>query len=75
VVPHDGTHCACLTVTHAIEFDFANTWAEEIGQALHSASMTGKRASLVLKTDKRYLNRVLGGKTEQGLELDVWTQK
>ena len=33
----DYTRVDCLTDTHAIEFDFANKWAESIGQALHYA--------------------------------------
>ena len=33
---------------HAIEFDFAEKWAESIGQALHYSFMTGKRAKVVL---------------------------
>lgn len=31
----DKTRVDCLTDTHAVEFDFANKWAESIGQALH----------------------------------------
>ena len=30
----DKTRVDCLTLTHAIEFDFANKWAESIGQFL-----------------------------------------
>ncbi len=44
----DKTRVDCLTDTHAIEFDFANKWAESIGQALHYSFMTGKRAKVVL---------------------------
>ena len=44
----DFTRVDCLTDTHAIEFDFANKWAESIGQALHYSYMTGKRAKVVL---------------------------
>ena len=31
----DKTRVDCLTSCHAVEFDFANKWAESIGQALH----------------------------------------
>ena len=41
-----------MTDTHAVEFDFANKWAESIGQALHYQLMTGKRAKVVLILEK-----------------------
>jgi len=44
----DKTRVDCLTDTHAIEFDFADKWAESIGQALHYSFMTGKRAKVIL---------------------------
>ncbi len=44
----DFTRVDCLTARHAVEFDFANKWAESIGQALHYQLMTGKRAKVVL---------------------------
>lgn len=47
----DKTRVDCLTKTHAVEFDFANKWAESIGQALHYQVMTGKRAKIVLILD------------------------
>ena len=40
----DLTRVDCLTKTHAVEFDFANKWAESIGQALHYQYMTGKKS-------------------------------
>ncbi len=47
-VNSDFTRVDCLTARHAVEFDFANKWAESIGQALHYQLMTGKRAKVVL---------------------------
>ncbi|MBQ2644090.1 hypothetical protein IJG14_00775 [bacterium] len=44
----DKTRIDCLTDTHAIEFDFANKWAESIGQAMHYSKMTGKKAKVIL---------------------------
>ena len=44
----DFTRVDCLTKTHAVEFDFANKWAESVGQALYYGLMTGKRAKVVL---------------------------
>lgn len=47
----DLTRVDCLTKTHAIEFDFANKWAESVGQALHYAIMTNKKPKVVLILD------------------------
>ena len=47
----DFTRIDCLTLTHAVEFDFANKWHESIGQALHYSVMSGKRAKVVLILD------------------------
>lgn len=44
----DFTRVDCLTKTYAVEFDFANKWAESVGQALHYGLMTGKRPKVVL---------------------------
>lgn len=45
---NDFTRVDCLTKTHAVEFDFANKWAESIGQAEHYAHKTGKKGMVVL---------------------------
>ena len=42
----DGTRCDILTDTHAIEVDFADKWAEAIGQSLKYATQTGKKAGM-----------------------------
>ena len=59
----DKTRVDCLTQTHAVEFDFANKWAESIGQAIHYHLMTGKRAKVVLILENPskqivYFNRI-----------------
>lgn len=59
----DFTRVDCLTDMYAVEFDFANKWAESIGQALHYQYMTGKKAKVVLilenpKQEMIYFNRV-----------------
>ena len=58
----DGTRVDCLTSTHAIEVDFANKWAESIGQSLFYAEMTGKKPGvyLIIESDRdyRYLKRL-----------------
>ncbi len=59
----DGTKVDCLTDTLAVEFDFANKWAECIGQALNYGKRTGKTPACVLITenpekDIRYVKRL-----------------
>lgn len=59
----DFTRVDCLTKTHAVEFDFANKWAEGVGQSLHYQRMTGKKAKVVLilenpKKEMVYFERV-----------------
>ena len=59
----DYTRVDCLTKTNAVEFDFANKWAESIGQALHYQYMTGRRAKVVLilenpQKERCYFKRV-----------------
>jgi len=44
----DKTRCDCVTRAYAIEFDFASKRFEGIGQAIHYAELTGKKAGLVL---------------------------
>ena len=73
----DKTRCDCITLTHAIEVDFAVKWAEAIGQALHYAAHTGKRAGIVLilegKKDHKYLIRLNSVIQHYELPIDVWT--
>ena len=58
----DDTRVDCLTKTHAVEFDFASKWAESIGQSLHYAMMTNKKAAIVLiienRNDFKYYNKI-----------------
>jgi hypothetical protein len=72
----DKTRCDCLTGTHAIEFDFAEKWAEAIGQSLYYSSQTGKKAGIVLilekEKDKKYLDRLNTTIRHYGLPVDVW---
>ncbi len=44
----DGTRVDCLTENYAVEFDFAEKWAESIGQALYYGLTTGKKSGVVL---------------------------
>jgi len=47
-----GTFVDCLSADFAIEIDRSNKWAEAIGQALHYAAETGKRAKIILFCDE-----------------------
>lgn len=72
----DKTRVDCLTATHAIEFDYARKWAEAIGQSLHYARMTGRKAGIVLivgQGDERHVRKVeaLLGR----LDITLWTVK
>ena len=73
----DFTRVDCLTEDHAIEFDFANKWAESIGQALHYGMMTGKKPGIVLIIEKPkqfvYYNRIVPLCEKYGITL--WTMK
>jgi hypothetical protein len=44
----DKTRVDCITENYAVEFDFANKWAECLGQSLHYSNLTGKRPACVL---------------------------
>lgn len=48
----DKTRVDCLTTNYAVEFDFAQKWAESIGQSLHYAEMTSKNPAIVLIIEK-----------------------
>ena len=58
----DGTRCDILTDTQAIEVDFADKWAEAIGQSLNYAMQTGKKAGIVLvlkdSVDEKHVERL-----------------
>ncbi len=72
----DRTRVDCLTTTHAIEFDFAKKWGESIGQSLHYAAMTNRKAGIVLilegGKDIKKLERVKGIIKNYDLPIDVW---
>ena len=76
VVLPDKTRCDCVTTTHAIEFDFANKWAEALGQALHYSLLTSKQAGIVLileaESDWRFYYRLMCVVSDNGLDVRVW---
>jgi len=73
---YDNTRVDCLTKTYAIEFDFANKWAESIGQSLYYGTMTNRKAGVVLimergSKDIKYLKRLLRVAKEHNIT--VWS--
>ncbi|MEO0511096.1 MAG: hypothetical protein AAF065_14695 [Verrucomicrobiota bacterium] len=71
----DGTRCDIVTEKHAIEVDFADKWAEAIGQSLNYGFQTNKRAGILLiietRADERHLLRVNSIIEHYGLQIDV----
>ena len=60
---NDKTRIDCLLPTMAVEFDFANKWAECIGQALYYGQKTNRTPACVLimengEKDLKYLKRL-----------------
>ena len=71
----DRTRVDCLTETHAIEYDYGHKWAEAVGQSLHYAMHTGKRAGIVLiiaHDEYRFLQRAKFVVNHYNLPIDVW---
>src|SRR5574344_1361941 len=76
----DATRIDCLTNDYAIEFDFANKWAESIGQSLFYALSTGKKAGIVLimerpQRDKKYYERVNNVAIKYNIKIWTMTSK
>ena len=73
----DHTRCDCITGTHAVEMDFANKWYQAVGQSLHYALQTNKRAGILLiiesPKDRKYLERLNRVIRHNNLRIDVWT--
>lgn len=76
VVLPDSTRADCITVTHAIEHDFGQKWAEAIGQSLYYSLQTGKRAGIVLiledQQDRVYWLRLNSTIQHFNLPIDTW---
>jgi len=72
----DNTRVDCLTKDLAIEFDFANKWAEGVGQALYYSAKTGKKATVALimenkEHDQKYLKRLYKIRSKHNLDLKI----
>lgn len=79
VVLPDRTRCDCLTDDHAIEIDFAEKWAEAIGQSLYYSLQTGKRAGIALilesESDRKHWIRLNSTIRHFNLKIDTWEMK
>jgi len=72
----DKTRVDCLLDEYAIEVDFAQKWAESIGQSLYYASQTSRKAAVLLiiedsKKDAKYLQRLKD--VSEIHRIDIWT--
>lgn len=69
----DKTRIDCLTDEYAIEYDFGHKWAEAIGQSLHYARLTRKKAGIVLIVkDMKYYHRLMDNIRFYNLPIEVW---
>lgn len=72
----DNTRADIVTDTHAIEVDFAEKWAESIGQSLHYARLKNLQAGVLLiideEDDSRYLERWQSVVDKHDLPIDLY---
>lgn len=71
----DKTRINCLLDDYAIEVDFAQKWAESIGQSLYYASQTSKKPAVLLimedpQKDEKYLRRLEDVSHKHNI--DIW---
>lgn len=73
---YDNTRVDCLTDEYAIEFDFADKWAEAIGQSLHYGRMTGKAPGIYLiiekESDMKYYHTLMHNIAIYKLPIKTW---
>ena len=77
---NDKARIDCLTKDLAVEFDFADKWAECIGQSLYYGKMTNKQPACVLimergQKDLKYLKRLRKAAYKKGVNLRTFTLK
>ncbi len=72
----DKTRVDCLLEDYAVEYDFGSKWAEAIGQSLHYARLTHRKAGIVLimesGKDEKYYQRVMDNIRFYDLPITVW---
>jgi hypothetical protein len=76
VVLADGTRADCLLDEHAIEADYAENWAEAMGQALHYGRLSGRLPGVVLilrtPSDIRFAGYLRADAAHYSLPLFIW---
>lgn len=79
VVLEDRTRCDIITEQYAIEVDFADKWAEAIGQSLHYAALTNKQAAITLiiekPSDMKQVFRTIGVIQDYQLPITLFIMK
>ena len=75
----DGTYVDCLTDEYAIEAEYDYNWKEAIGQSLHYAESTNKKAGILFikraESKKDYLNEMLRVIEKYQLPIKVFVTK
>ena len=69
----------CLSEKYVLEFDYADLWYESIGESLHYALQTGRRAGIVLimekESDMKYWIKLKKTVDHYNLPIDIWNTK
>ena len=72
----DGTYVDCITDIYAIEVEFDKNWKEAIGQSLHYAESTNKKAAILLikktKNQNKYIEQLIRVKKKYQLPIKVF---
>jgi hypothetical protein len=70
-----GVYCDCLTEHYAVEVEFANKWAEAIGQSLYYAYLSDKSPMILLimrsEDDMRYWRRLICVYFDLGIRIEL----
>jgi len=76
VVLSDGTRADIVTKNYAIEVDFADKWAESIGQALNYGRLLNKEAGILLvvkgREEDRHIEKLVNNIAYYRLPIKVW---
>ena len=66
----------CLSAKYVIEFDYADLWYESIGESLHYALQTGRKAGIVLimekESDMKYWIKLKKTIEHYNLPIEIW---
>lgn len=72
----DGTYVDCLTDLYAVEAEFDSNWKEAIGQSLHYAESTNKKAAILFikktKLQNKYYEQLIRVKKKYQLPIKVF---